>query len=221
MAKIESDVESMPFPTAEAWEQWLSAHHTLDGGIWIKFAKKASGVPSVTYADALDVALCHGWIDGQVKSIDATFYRQRFTPRRPRSLWSKRNVAKVAVLIADGRMKPAGYLQIEAAKRDGRWDAAYDPPSAMQVPHDFQVALDSDAKASACFRSLKRSDMYALLHRIQILKRPESRASRIKEYMQLLKAGRTPQPSAAKAKSCSLPPNGSLPSSGRSARRGR
>jgi uncharacterized protein YdeI (YjbR/CyaY-like superfamily) len=206
MAKGDTDIKCIAFSTAEAWEQWLEAHHTLNEGIWIKFAKTSSGIPSVTYADALDVALCHGWIDGQVKSIDATFYRQRFTPRRPRSLWSKRNVEKVAALIAAGRMKPAGAAQVDAAKRDGRWHAAYDSPSTIQIPPDFQAALDSNPKASAFFFGLNRSETYAFLHPIQILKRPDTRASRIKQYMQLLKAGKTLQTSVRKLKSSTIVP---------------
>jgi uncharacterized protein YdeI (YjbR/CyaY-like superfamily) len=200
MGKGATDVECIAFASAEEWEQWLAVHHALSKGIWIKFAKKSSGFPSVTYAEALNVALCNGWIDGQVKSIDSAFYRQRFTPRRPRSLWSKRNVEKVTALISSGLMKPAGLLQVEAAKKDGRWSAAYDSPATIQVPSDFQVALDANPKALSYFCSLKRSDAYAFLHPIQILKRPENRASRIKQYIQLLKAGKTLQLSAPKSK---------------------
>ncbi|MFT3782147.1 MAG: YdeI/OmpD-associated family protein [Nibricoccus sp.] len=179
------------FASAEDWEQWLETNAARSEGVWIKFAKKGSGIPSVTYAEALDVALCHGWIDGQLKSIDAAFFKQRFTPRRPRSLWSKRNIEKVAALIAAGRMKPAGQEQINAAKNDGRWAAAYDSPSTMQVPADFQAALDANPEARAFFASLKRSNVYAFLYRLQTLKRPETRAARIKDYIQLLKAGKT------------------------------
>ncbi|MFT3867418.1 MAG: YdeI/OmpD-associated family protein [Nibricoccus sp.] len=186
----ESEMQLIAFASVEKWEQWLAANHKLSDGIWIKFAKKASGIPSITYAEALEVALCHGWIDGQLKSIDAVFFRQRFTPRRPRSLWSKRNIEKVAALIAAGRMKPAGQEQIDAAKSDGRWAAAYDSPSTMQVPSDFQTALDANPKARAFFASLKRSNVYAFLYRLQTLKRPETRAARIKEYIRLLKAGK-------------------------------
>lgn len=189
--KPEAEIRLIAFATADEWEQWLTANHTLSDGIWIKFAKKASGVPSITYAEALDVALCHGWIDGQLKSIDAVFFRQRFTPRRPRSQWSKRNIEKVTALIAAGRMKPAGHAQIEAAKNDGRWAAAYDSPSTMQVPADFQAALDANPKARAFFSSLKRTNVYAFLYRLQTLKRPETRVARIKEYVQLLKDGKT------------------------------
>lgn len=189
--KPEAEIRLIAFATVDAWERWLTANHTLGDGIWIKFAKKASGIPSVTYAEALDVALCHGWIDGQLKSIDAMFFRQRFTPRRPRSLWSKRNIEKVAALIAAGRMKPAGQEQIDAAKKDGRWAAAYDSPSTMQVPPDFQAALDANPKARAFFATLKRSNTYAFLYRLQTLKRPETRVARIKDYIQLLKAGKT------------------------------
>jgi uncharacterized protein YdeI (YjbR/CyaY-like superfamily) len=195
-----SDIQCISFANAEEWEQWLTAHHGLKECIWIKFAKKSSGIPSVTYAEALDIALCYGWIDGQVKSIDHVFYQQRFTPRRPRSLWSKRNVEKAAALIAAARMKPAGLLQIKAALQDGRWLAAYDPPSTIQVPPDFQAALDASPKASAFFCSLKRSDAYAFLHSIQILKRPDSRASRINQHILTLKAGKMLQSSVQRLK---------------------
>lgn len=203
--KTDPEIPLLAFASVEQWEQWLNANHRLSEGVWIKFAKKASGIPSVTYAEALDVALCHGWIDGQLKSIDETFFKQRFTPRRARSLWSKRNIGKVAVLIAAGRMKPAGQAQIDAAKKDGRWDRAYDSPSTMQVPTDFQSALDANAKARAFFASLKRSNVYAFLYRLQTLKRPETRVARIKEYIQILKRGESlhlfsPKKSPAKAK---------------------
>jgi uncharacterized protein YdeI (YjbR/CyaY-like superfamily) len=186
----EPDVDTIAFAAADEWHAWLTTHHQSRDCIWIKFAKKSSGIPSITYAEALDAALCHGWIDGQVKSIDELFFRQRFTPRRPRSLWSKRNVEKVQALIAAGRMKPAGQAQIDSAKRDGRWAAAYDSPSTIQVPADLQTALNTRPKAAACFAALSRSHVYALLSRLQFLKRAETRANRIKEYIQHLNSGK-------------------------------
>jgi uncharacterized protein YdeI (YjbR/CyaY-like superfamily) len=185
----DADADVMAFATADEWCQWLKRHHKSRPCIWIKFAKKASGIPSVTYAEALDAALCHGWIDGQVKSIDGLFFRQRFTPRRPRSIWSKRNVEKARVLVAAGRMTPAGQAQIDAAQRDGRWAAAYDSPSTMQVPADLHAALLAHPKAAACLAALSRSNLYALLSRLQLLKRAETRAKRVEEYIRSLNDG--------------------------------
>jgi uncharacterized protein YdeI (YjbR/CyaY-like superfamily) len=189
----EPDIDMIAFATADEWNTWLTTHHRSRDCVWIKFAKKSSGIPSITYAEALDAALCHGWIDGQVKSIDDLFFRQRFTPRRPRSLWSKRNVEKAQALLAAGRMKPAGQAQIDSAKRDGRWAAAYDSPSTIKVPADLQAVLDTHPKAAACFAALSCSHVYALLSRLQTLKRAETRANRIKEYIQHLNSGKISQ----------------------------
>ena len=185
----DADADMMAFATADEWGQWLTRYHKSRQCIWIKFAKKATGIPSVTYAEALDAALCHGWIDGQVKSIDELYFRQRFTPRRPRSMWSKRNVEKAQVLVAAGRMTPAGQAQIDSAQRDGRWAAAYDSPSTMQVPPDLHAALLAHPKAAASFAALSRTNVYALLCRLQLLKRADSRASRVKEYIRSLNTG--------------------------------
>ena len=194
-----SDIQVIAFTTSRAFEQWIHANVSLNEGIWIKFAKKASGIPSITYREALDVALCHGWIDGQVKSIDALFYRQRFTPRRPRSLWSKRNTARVGELAEAGSLKPAGLAAIEAAKNDGRWAAAYDSPSTIQVSADFQSALSANPKAHAFFSSLSRSATYSFLHRLQTLKRQGNRAALISDCIRLLSSGRPPPSPARKA----------------------
>src|SRR5688572_9910969 len=137
----------MFFSSQKEWETWLASNHAKSDGIWMKFAKKASGVTSTNYAEALDVALCYGWIDGQAKSIDDTYYLQKFTPRRAKSIWSKRNVGKVAELIAAGKMKPSGLAAIEAAKADGRWEQAYDSPKNSTMPDDFQAVLDKNPKA--------------------------------------------------------------------------
>ncbi len=149
-----NDLPELPFDSGEAWAVWLRENHESSSGIWIRIAKKASGVASVTYAEALDEALCYGWIDGQAKSLDEAYYRQKSTPRRARSLWSKRNREKVAALFATGRMQPAGLREIERAQEDGRWEAAYDSPSTSTVPDDLQRELDRAPDAATFFASL-------------------------------------------------------------------
>ena len=150
------------FADAAAWEHWLE-RHPQSSGVWLKIAKKDASIPSVTYSEALDVALCHGWIDGQKKGFDAQFFLQRFTPRRARSTWSKINVAKIDVLTAAGRMRPAGLREVEAAKADGRWDAAYDGAKSMDVPPELAqaLALARHRKAKAFFDTLDKTNRYA------------------------------------------------------------
>lgn len=192
MAGAEDPV--LPFASAEAWEAWLAAQGESADGVWIKMAKKATGIPTVTHVEAIDVALCYGWIDGQRRSLDAEWFLQRFTPRRARSTWSKVNREKVAQLIAAGRMQPAGLREIERAKADGRWDAAYDPPSRITVPEDLQAALDADEAAKAAFAGLDGQNRYAILHRVQQAKRPETRARRIETFVAMLARGEAPYP---------------------------
>jgi uncharacterized protein YdeI (YjbR/CyaY-like superfamily) len=175
----------------EAWEQWLDANHDSVPGVWLKFAKKGTGVRTVVYAEALDVALCFGWIDGQVSRYDDTYYLQRFTPRGKRSKWSQINVGHAERLIAGGRMRPPGLAAIEAAKADGRWDEAYAPQSQATVPEDFQAALDANPQAKAFFATLKGATRYAFLYRLHNVKRAETRAKRIADYIERLSAGRT------------------------------
>jgi uncharacterized protein YdeI (YjbR/CyaY-like superfamily) len=184
-----ADFPTIPFESQDAWEEWLREHHETVPGVWIKFAKKASGVPTVTYLEALHVALRFGWIDGQARSLDDTFYLQRFTPRRARSIWSKRNRVFATALIEDGRMEPAGLREVERAKADGRWDAAYDAPSTATVPDDLQAALDADPAAAAFFAELNSQNRYAILHRVQTAKKPETRARRIATFVAMLAAG--------------------------------
>ncbi len=180
----------MRFASAAAFEAWLADEHASSDGIWLELAKKGSGVPSVTYAEAVEIALCFGWIDGQVRrSGEDGFYLQRFTPRRPRSTWSQINREKVAALIAAGRMQPAGLAEVERAKADGRWDAAYAPPSRMEVPDDLQAALDAVPAAAERFAALSRSRRYEVLFRIHDAKRPETRARRIATYVDELARG--------------------------------
>ncbi len=160
--------------------------------MWVKFAKKGSGVQSVSYGDAVESALCFGWIDGQMKSLDERFYLQRFTPRRRRSSWSKVNVEKATALIEAGRMRPAGLAEIERAKADGRWDAAYEPPSKITVPEDLERALDANPKARAAFDALDSQNRYLILYRVHGAKRPETRARRIAQFVAQLAEGREP-----------------------------
>lgn len=189
MGKIEQPV--LFFATPADLEAWLDEHGEESDGIWLKFAKKASEIQSVVYAEAVEIALCHGWIDGQAKRLDDDHYLQKFTPRRPRSTWSKINREKAERLIAEGRMRPAGLREVDRAKEDGRWDAAYDSPRAATVPDDFRAALDAEPAALEFFESLGSTKRYSFLYRITDAKRPETRARRIAEYVELLARGET------------------------------
>ena len=175
--------------TVAAWERWLKRHHATAAGVWIRMAKKASGIASVDHPEALEVALCYGWIDGQRKGEDAQHFLQRFTPRTARSTWSKINRDKVLKLIDDGRMQPAGLAEIERARADGRWDAAYDAQSVATVPPDLQAALDANRKAKAFFATLDSRNRYAVLFRTQGAKKPETRARRIAQFVEMLAKG--------------------------------
>ncbi|CAA9412120.1 MAG: hypothetical protein AVDCRST_MAG64-2429 [uncultured Phycisphaerae bacterium] len=188
-ARASQDLPVTAFPTPAAWEAWLATHHASSPGLWLKFAKKDSGIDSVTYPEALDGALCYGWIDGQVKRLDETYYLQRYTPRGPRSKWSKINRGKVAALTAAGRMKPAGLRQVDAAKADGRWDAAYDSPKTATVPDDLRRALDADPRAAAFFAALDGRNRYAILYQLQDARRPDTRARRIAKFVAMLAKG--------------------------------
>lgn len=176
----------IPFSSREAWEAWLEEQHAVSQGVWLKIAKKGSGIESVTFAEALDVALCYGWIDSQADKFDGDFWLQRFTPRKPRSKWSQVNREKVARLIEAGRMRPAGLREIERAKADGRWDAAYEPPSAATVPDDLRLELEKNEVAREFFETLDSTNRYAILYRIQDAKKPETRARRIAKYVAML-----------------------------------
>jgi uncharacterized protein YdeI (YjbR/CyaY-like superfamily) len=189
VAKAEQPV--LFFATPVELEAWIDEHGEESDGIWLKFAKKDSGIESVVYAEAVEIALSHGWIDGQAKRFDDHHYLQRFTPRRPRSKWSRINREKAERLIAEGRMRAAGLREVERAKEDGRWDDAYDSPSTATVPDDFQVALDAEPAAAEFFASLGSTKRYSFLYRITDAKRPETRAKRIAEYVELLARGET------------------------------
>ena len=179
------------FRSQAAWAAWLERQHEKSPGVWLEFAKKSSGLASVTYAQALEVALCYGWIDGQLKSVDADWYRQRFTPRRPRSKWSQINRASVERLHGEGRLSAAGIREMEAAQGDGRWAAAYPSPGNMKPPEDLQAALDAHPKARRFFEQLDSANRYAILYRLHDARRPETRARRLKEFVRMLKAGET------------------------------
>ena len=174
------------FPHQNAWTAWLAANHAASAGVWLRLAKKGSSIQSLSYAEALEAALCYGWIDAQKKAESEHAWLQRFTPRRSKSIWSKVNREKAVALIQAGRMHPAGLQQVERAKQDGRWDAAYDSPGNAEVPADLQAALDRNARANAFFPTLDRANRYAILWRIQTAKKAETRARRIRQFVEML-----------------------------------
>ncbi|MFB7914655.1 YdeI family protein [Streptomyces sp. NPDC056061] len=188
------DREIITFETAEDFEAWLGEHHAASPGLWLRLRKKRPGVSSLDYAQALDVALCYGWIDGQKAKSDDEWWLQRFTPRRPRSRWSKVNQGKVAALIEQGRMRPPGLAEIERAKADGRWEAAYDGSRTAAVPDDLAAALKAAPAAEAFFGTLNRQNRYAILYRVHDAKKPETRARRIAKYVTMLENGETIHP---------------------------
>ena len=179
------------FASRSAWKAWLAKHHASSRGIWLELAKKKSGLRSVSRPEAVEVALCYGWIDGQAASVDATRWRQRFTPRRPRSKWSRINCAAVERLHAEGRLAPAGVREMDAAKRDGRWEAAYASPRTMAVPEDFQAALVDHPRARRAFEQLDSQNRYAILYRLQDAKRADTRLRRVAGFIRMLEAGET------------------------------
>ena len=174
------------FRSAKEWEKWLAKHHADSNGIWLRLFKKDFGVPSITYDEALDEALCHGWIDGQLQKYDDKSWLRKFTPRRPKSVWSKRNIEHVARLCKADKMKPAGLKQVETAKADGRWEKAYDSPSAMQIPEDFLRQLAKNKKAKAFFKALNKANTYAIAWRLQTAKKAETREKRMKTILDML-----------------------------------
>jgi len=185
--KQEYDIKA--FSSTNDWEEWLLQNHTTTPGIWIKFAKKGSGIPSVYYQDALLVALCYGWIDGQAKTYDANYYLQKFTPRTKKSMWSKRNIGLVEQLIEDKKMQEAGLLEIQRAKEDGRWEAAYDSPKNMQIPEDFLTELKKDEKAYTFFQTISKTNSYAIAFRLQTAKKEETKQKRMHNIIEMLKKG--------------------------------
>jgi uncharacterized protein YdeI (YjbR/CyaY-like superfamily) len=179
----------LPVETRKAWNQWLRRNHTSSKGVWLRLYKKDSGRQGLTYEQALEEALCYGWIDGQSKPNDKDSWLQKFTPRRPRGTWSKRNRDRVARLTSQGRMKAAGLKAVQAAKEDGRWDRAYDSPAQMRIPPDFLAALKKDRRAYAFFKTLNKANTYAIAWRLQTAKKPETRARRMAALLAMLSRG--------------------------------
>jgi uncharacterized protein YdeI (YjbR/CyaY-like superfamily) len=177
------------FASEAEWESWLDREHERSDGVWLKFAKKGSGATTVVYAEALDVALCYGWIDSQVKTYDERFYLQRFTPRRERSKWSQLNREKIEALAKAGRLRPAGLAQVELAKADGRWESAYPSPANLQVPADLQQALDASPRAAEFWAGLNKSNRYAIVYQLEDAKKPETRERRLAKFVGLLERG--------------------------------
>ena len=191
-ARLDQPVIS--FESGDAWEAWLAEHHATSPGLWLKFAKKGSGITTVSYSEALDVALCYGWIDGQKDKFNGDHWLQRFTPRRPRSKWSRINRDRVAALVARGAMKPVGLREVERAKADGRWEAAYDGQRAAAVPDDLRRELEANAAAREFFATLDSANRYAILYRLQEAKKPETRARRLKTFVTMLSEGKKIHP---------------------------
>jgi uncharacterized protein YdeI (YjbR/CyaY-like superfamily) len=185
-AQVAAELETLSFDSAETFEAWLAGHHDSAPGIWLKLRKKARGVIALDYAQALDVALCYGWIDGQKAAFDDKFWLQRFTPRRAGSKWSRINRDKVAALTQQGRMRPAGLAEVERAEADGRWEAAYAGSRTAEVPEDLAAALAADQAAAAFFETLDRQNRYAILYRVQEVKKAVTRARRIEKYVTML-----------------------------------
>ena len=186
--------EQRAFASAEEWEAWLEANHDRPDGIWIKMAKKGSGIDSVRYPEVLEIALSFGWIDARREALDEHWFLQRFTPRRARSRWSRINRDTAERLIAEGRMRPAGLREVERAKGDGRWEAAYDGQRTMAVPDDLQRELDARPRAAAFFAQLSSQNRYAILYRLNDARRPETRARRLAQFVEMLEAGETLHP---------------------------
>jgi uncharacterized protein YdeI (YjbR/CyaY-like superfamily) len=192
------DLPELTMRDAAAWRAWLGEHHGESAGVWLVLAKKGTESPTkLTYDQAVEEALCHGWIDGQARSRDEATFRQRFTPRRRRSAWSKRNTGIAERLRAEGRMHPAGHAEVERAKADGRWDAAYAGPASIEVPPDLAEALAAEPNAQAMFETLNSQNRYAVLYRIATAKRADTRARRIEQFVAMLARGETVYPQKA------------------------
>ncbi|MCW3076363.1 MAG: bacteriocin-protection protein YdeI/OmpD-associated family [Bacteroidetes bacterium] len=186
---VKPDLPILAFNTPQEFTSWLANNHTISAGIWIRLFKIKSGVPTITYAQALDVALCYGWIDGQKKVYDTESWLQKFTPRRNKSIWSKRNQEHVERLTKLGMMEAAGIKEVEAAKADGRWEQAYESSSNMVVPPDFLNELTKDKKAEAFFKTLNKTNIYSIVWRLQTAKKPETRTKRMQVILEMLKKG--------------------------------
>jgi uncharacterized protein YdeI (YjbR/CyaY-like superfamily) len=192
---VSDELPELTVAGAPAWREWLAGNHSEATGVWLVLAKKGTTEPtSLSYDEALEEALCHGWIDGQVRRRDERTYRQRFTPRRARSAWSQRNVAIAQRLAAAGRMHAAGLAEVERAQADGRWEAAYAGQASIEMPADLARALDAEPAASAMFATLTSQNRYAILYRIETAKRADTRARRIEQYVAMLTRGETLHP---------------------------
>lgn len=186
---ITKDLPIISFASFEEWEKWLAENHGSSSGIWIKFAKKGSGILSIIPQEALDVALCFGWIDGQRDKFDELYYLNKYTLRRPKSIWSKRNREHIARLTEEGRMQPSGLKEVATAKTDGRWEQAYDSPANMKMPEDFLKELSKNKKAEAFFNTLNKTNQYAIGWRLQTAKKPETRERRMKIILEMMANG--------------------------------
>ena len=189
MEDTKAGLPILVFKNAKQWEQWLQKNQALSKGAWLQLYKKAAGIPGITYPEAVETALCYGWIDGVANKYDEASYIQRFTRRRPKSIWSKRNVEKANQLIASGKMKAGGLKEVEAAKADGRWQAAYDSPANIEIPKDFLEALSKKIKAKKFFETLNKTNIYSIAWRLQTAKKPETREKRMKQIIEMLSKG--------------------------------
>lgn len=192
--ELHGDLPVLPFADATAWERWLQENHSDAPGLWLKLAKRASGIASVTYGEAVEVALCFGWIDSQKAGWDELWFLQRFTPRRPRSRWSRSNRDKALQLENEGRLRPAGAREVELARADGRWEAAYAGQASAEVPEDLRRELERDPQARRFFDSLESHNRYSIVYRIEEARRPQTRARRVERFMEMLRAGEKPHP---------------------------
>jgi uncharacterized protein YdeI (YjbR/CyaY-like superfamily) len=198
MAKAKRDLPVVAFKSQQAWDAWLTSQDARSKGLWLKLAKKSSGIGSVSRPEAIDTALCHGWIDGQLDGFDDNYWLIRFTPRQSTSKWSEKNRTRALELVALKRMQPAGLREIGRAKKDGRWSAAYAPQSTAQVPDDLNAALAKNKAAKSFFEMLDSANRFAILHRIHVAKKPETRVARIEKYVAMLIEGKTIHPPKTK-----------------------
>lgn len=198
MAKAKRDLPVIAFTSQQAWEEWLASQPVDSKGLWLKLAKKSSGIASVSRQEAIDTALCHGWIDGQLDAFDGEFWLIRFTPRQSASKWSEKNRARALELVKLKRMRPAGLREIDRAKKDGRWDAAYAPQSTAEVPDDLRAALSKNKGAKSFFETLDGTNRFSILYRVHSAKKPETRAARIEKFVTMLAEGKTIHPLKAR-----------------------
>lgn len=188
--KLQNELPIIAFQSQKKWRDWLLKNNSTSNGVWLRLYKKDSGLKSINHDMALDEALCFGWIDGQAKKYDEESYLQKFTPRREKSIWSKRNIEKVEQLIKEGKMDPSGLVEIEKAKEDGRWDKAYDSPANMKIPDDFLKEISKNSKAFAFFKTLNKTNLYSIAWRLQTAKKQETRQSRMKVIIKMLEEGK-------------------------------